>query len=332
MGNVCIVIVTYNNEEEIESCLNSIFERTGLEKEVVVVDNNSKDRTVEIIKKFSDVKLLENDSNLGFGKGVNIGARETGSEFLAVLNPDTEVEEGWLKGLIGPLSEDRIVTTSMVVLKDYPNQVNTCGNHLHFTGLAFARGLGKRKEKFNKMVEVPGISGSSFAMRRKDWENLGGFGTEFFLYHEDTDLSWRANIQGYDVLLNGESVVRHDYSLQVSPLKLYYLERNRYLILRKYLSKGDLMKICPALLATEILAIGWALKNGIGGIKAKLKAIRDGLKFEVKGKTSDIKKILGFAEWKIPESQLSDSWVEKVVRKAANLVFEVNYKTLKGLF
>ncbi|MBT9150976.1 MAG: N-acetylglucosaminyl-diphospho-decaprenol L-rhamnosyltransferase [candidate division WS2 bacterium] len=103
-------------------------------------------------------------------------------------------------------------------------------------------------QKKSTQEYVSGFSGCCFAMRKRDFEELGGFDENFFAYNEDSDLSWRAHLKGFGILYVPTSIVRHDYKLNVPPEKIYHLEKNRYLILRKCFSWKDLLVLFPSLL------------------------------------------------------------------------------------
>ena len=101
---VCIVIVTYNGERYLPALFSSLQEHTNLSQhKVLVVDNASTDRTVELVKKFSEAQLIENQKNLGFAKGNNVGmhwAKEHGFDSIMLLNQDTRVSDRFLEPLL----------------------------------------------------------------------------------------------------------------------------------------------------------------------------------------------------------------------------------------
>src|ERR1035437_7009179 len=147
---VSIVIVTYNSADYVEACINSIDARRGRAAyalEIIVVDNNSSDDTVRILKeRFPSVEVLENDENFGWGRANNQGVARATGDFIVILNPDTLVEEGWLDALIQPLiARRRLLTTPKILIYD-GSTIGNCGNMLHFTVLAFTRGDGADRD------------------------------------------------------------------------------------------------------------------------------------------------------------------------------------------
>ena len=123
------------------------------------------------------------------------------------------------------------------------------------------------------ILPVPAISGAAFAMSRACYEKVGGFDADYFTYFEDTDLSWRARLAGFEVMLAINSVVYHDYEFRFSPQKMYWIERNRHLTLLKCLRKETLLRLLPALLLGEAIVWTYALLRGRATLAAKARAL-----------------------------------------------------------
>ncbi len=257
-----IVVVNYNSRGYLEACLRSLLGEENRDREIVVVDNASTDGSAEYVEQtFPEARVVRNEDNAGYGQGCNVGARHARGQILAFLNPDVTVEPGWLAPLIAALESDPGVglVTSKILLMSDPKRTNTCGNDVHCTGLTLCRGLGMDSDAFAEPEEVDAVSGAAFAVRRETFEALGGFDGQFFMYMEDTDLSWRARLAGYRCMCIPDSIVHHDYSLRFGPRKTFYQERNRYLMLLKSLRWGTLLALLPALLLGEVVTWGFAL-------------------------------------------------------------------------
>ena len=323
-----IIIVTYNHKKYLEHCISSVLKQ-DYPHEVIVVDNCSQDGSSQLVsEKFPDVKLIKSIENKGYGAGNNLGVRHATGEYIAILNPDTIVEDGWLRELVKPLENEKKITTPKILLYD-GSLINTCGNINHFTGLTFTRGLGAEPSTCQKPGYVSGISGCCFAMRRTDFIEMGGFDECFFVYNEDSDLSWRAHLKSFGILYVPTSVVRHDYKLNVPPKKIYYLEKNRYIILRKCLSRGDFLVLSPALMVTELLTFGYAIKHGGEGIRYKLKAIKEGLSAEVGKVTGDKGNLFKSLSTTIPVDQLTFNKREKLFKCWVNKIFKWNFRVVR---
>lgn len=324
---VSVVIVTYFSSKYVDKCLDSVLSNGP--DEVVVVDNASKDDTVEIIRnRFSSVKLLARDDNIGYGAAVNLGVRECKGDVVAVLNPDTIVCKDWLQKLVRTVtSEERTIAVPRIMIYD-GSVVNTCGNHEHFTGLTFTRGLGMHPDNIPDELNVSGISGACFAMGKKDFLRIGGFDEELFLYMEDAELSWRAHSNGYSFVYVNEAVVFHDYKLNVNAEKLFRLENGRYYLLRKFLTTKDMISIGPSLLMSEVLSWGFAVRLGSSGIKYKMRSTMYFFSNPREVQQSDYKKFLSHFDDRIPDDQLSYGFVDKMAKKWANAIYEANYRIL----
>jgi GT2 family glycosyltransferase len=257
-----VIIVNYDAGAYLQNCLLSLRRTLPPHCEIILVDNASTDDSARLVKeRFPEVKLLHSDYNLGFAGGNNSGAQLADGRYLVFLNPDTLVEPGWLQALLGALENDPSagLATSQIVLMQDPQQINTCGNEVHLSGLTLCRAAGSRRDTAGQPSEVGAVSGAAFAIRRDLFERLGGFDPDFFLYMEDTDLSWRARLAGYRCLYVPASVVRHDYRLTFGPHKTFYQERNRYLMLLKNLHWGTLLLLAPSLLLAELVTWGYLL-------------------------------------------------------------------------
>jgi len=267
-----IIVVTYNSRGDIDACLQSVQAHSP-DAETIVVDNLSTDGTLDHVRHcYPAVTAVSAGRNGGYGAGNNLGARLAHGDYLVILNPDTEVEAGWLDPLLETLEERPEVglVTPTILLKGDGEKVNARGNDVHLTGLAFCAGLNEPAPPASARPRpVAAVSGAAFAVRREVWERLGGFDERFFMYLEDTDLSLRARRLGYDILHVPASRIRHCYSVRVSAAKLYHLERNRLLMLRKNLSPRTLALLSPALLLTETLTWAYCLRQGSAYARAK---------------------------------------------------------------
>jgi len=324
-----VIIVNYNHKKYLEACITSILKQDP-PHEIIIVDNCSSDDSIDFItNKFSQIRIVKNIQNLGYGAAVNIGVRHANGKYLVILNPDTIVEDKWLSELIKPLTTDeKLMTTPKILLYD-GSAINTCGNIVHFTGLGFTNGLKKQINAFSDPSFEYGISGCCFAIKKTDFETLSGFDERFFLYCEDTDLTWRAYLNDFRIMYVPWSVVRHDYKLKLSSQKIFYLERNRYLLLRKYLSVKNLVLLSPSLLLTELLIFGFCIKNGNGFVKNKVKSMKQGLSMKVKKIDGDKNKIFKSLTIFIPTDMLTNNKFEKLIKTFTNQIFMVNMNVMR---
>lgn len=246
--------------------------------EIIVVDNKSSDGSAQLVReRYPQVRLIENRENRGFAAGCSQGAGAATTDVLVFLNQDTRVCAGWLSNLLAALNSDASIglVTSMLVLMSDPDKINACGQDVHFSGLAFLRGLMQPRESklYRAQEEVNAVAGASFAIRRSLWQDLGGFDDTLFMYYEETDLSWRAQLAGFSCVYAPGSVVYHDYRpARPSPSSLIYSKRNRYILLLKQWRWATLLLLLPGLLLAELVDWAHSILIGKPGVRAKISA------------------------------------------------------------
>jgi GT2 family glycosyltransferase len=272
-----VIIVNYNGKEVLEPCLSSLSDSLGSQDEILLFDNASTDGSPDFIEQsFPHIRVIRSKENLGFGSANNLAARQAAGQYLAFLNPDTTVEPGWLEALISILGSDPTIglATSKILQMDDPDRVSGCGNEVHISGLALGRGMGMHRDAFPEIEDLAAISGASFAARKDVFEAVGGFDGDFFMYVEDTDLSFRTRLAGYRLVHVPQSVVYHDYTLSFGPQKTFYQERNRYVMLLKNLRWPTLLLLLPALILAEVVTWGFVLLREKRNLRNKLDAYR----------------------------------------------------------
>jgi GT2 family glycosyltransferase len=272
-----IILVGYNSAEWLPLALPALVQQDyPANFEVIFVDNGSSDDSVEFVRStFPTVRVIESVHNGGYAGGNNLGARHARGEVLAFVNPDTCAAPNWLLELVRPLVGERSIglTTSKIVRMDARETINACGNDISLSGITTCRAAGEPAATIAADEDVSAVSGAACAIRRNLFLRLGGFDEHFFMYLEDTDLSWRVRLAGYRCRLAARSVVAHDYTLRLTATKTERIERNRYLMLAKNLSLRSLFALIPSFLAGEVATWGWALSHGPRHTAAKLKAI-----------------------------------------------------------
>ena len=269
-----IVVVVHNARPYLEGCLASLLSQTYPLYEIIVVDNASTDGSLEIARQCAVVRTISSSINLGYASGNNLGMRQAQGDLLAFVNPDTEAEPDWLTELVAAMmSAPNIgLVTSKVLLFDRRDRVNTIGNSVHFTGLGFCRRLNGRDAPGRQVEDVAAVSGAAFLIRRDLMERLAGFDESFFMYLEDTDLSWRARLLGYRCVAAHGSRIYHHFSVRLGAPKVFFLERNRYLMLLKNYRLTTLFWLLPALLVSEVVTWGYVAVAGPSHTRAKFHA------------------------------------------------------------
>jgi hypothetical protein len=272
-----IILVNYNNQEDLIRCLPGLFLTKDVTYQVILVDNASTDGSPAVLEAaFPGLEVVRAQSNLGFAEGCNLGAKYAQGEYLVFLNPDTVVKPDWLAPLVACLEQQPKagMVTSKILLLEQPGLINTAGNNIHISGITLCRGARQPEENLTEPTEVSAVSGAAFAIRHSLFDFLGGFDSDYFMYMEDTDLSWRARLAGYNCLYEPKSLVYHDYTLKFRGHKTFYQERNRYITLLKNLNWRSLAALIPVLILAEVVTWGFVITQQRVQWKDKLLAYR----------------------------------------------------------
>ncbi len=182
------------------------------------------------------------------------------------MNPDVIPAPGFRAAIEAPLADGRGWDAWMgLVTDDGGRTINTEGGVVHFTGIAWAGGAGRpRADSDPHPREVGFLSGACTAIPLARWRELGGFPPEFFLYHEDVDLSLRLRLAGGRIGIEPSAVIDHDYDFDKGAQKWLRLERNRWAVLIRDYPAALLVLLAPALLATELALLPVAIAGGWG--------------------------------------------------------------------
>jgi GT2 family glycosyltransferase len=229
---VTVVVPTLAADDALADCLRSLESQTFDRFEVIVVDNSGARRAnADHVTEGVRVRVLANDRNAGFGAAINQAFHASQAPYLAALNDDAVAEPHWLEALVA--AADARPSAGM-----FASQVRLAGsNRLDSAGMLIAadgsskqRGHGDAPEQFDKVKDALCPSGSAALYRRTMLDQIGLFDESFFLYCEDTDLGLRARRAGFECAYVPAAIVEHRYSHsagRASPLKAYYVERNR---------------------------------------------------------------------------------------------------------
>jgi len=239
---VSIVILSFNGTEYLKDCLSSVLAQTYPDMEVIVVDNASEDGSPELVEEqFPSVRLIRNSSNLGFAAGNNVGIRLALGDYILLLNQDTRVDAYCLEELVEVASNDELtgICTPKLLAMNEPAQIDAVGILLYRDLSIMNRGIGEKDVgQYDCQEEVFATSGAASLYRRRMLKEIGLFDEDYFLLHEEDDLTWRARFVGWRCVYAPKAVVYHAHSASTglySPLKLYYGERNRIWVVAKFL-------------------------------------------------------------------------------------------------
>ncbi|MEC5164350.1 GT2 family glycosyltransferase [Flavobacterium sp. PL11] len=239
---VSIVSINYDQPDVTCEMLASLQKITYPNIEVFVVDNASPTTSPAIIKeKYPEVQLLISEKNLGFAGGNNIALRKAQGEYILLLNNDTEVKPDFLESLVDLLQADTSIgIVSPKILYFYENNTIQYAGTSSMNSITSRAGSDGDKSidmgQYNQIKETFYPHGACMMMSRKVLEEVGLLYEGYFLYYEEYDFAERVKNAGYTIYYQPNSTILHKESISTgknSPLKTYYLNRNRVLFLRR---------------------------------------------------------------------------------------------------
>jgi hypothetical protein len=272
---VSVIIVNYNGMPHIDGCVSSVLRQTYSNFEVIFVDNNSSDGSLNYAKaKLPELIFVANDRNLGYAGGINSGLVHAAGQYIAPLNVDTEVAPDWLAAMANFLEANPLTgaVTPKILLFHERDKINAKGLNIHITGLGFCRGLYKKDDGAIDPEKVTGVSGCSYLIRREVLKQIGGAPEECFMGNDDVVISWLLNLAGYEMYCVPEAVVLHKYHPKMGPDKLFRLEKNRQALLLSSLKPFTLVACLPVFVAIELMVVIYSMTKGKTYIRAKLDA------------------------------------------------------------
>jgi N-acetylglucosaminyl-diphospho-decaprenol L-rhamnosyltransferase len=216
-------IVAYRSRQLLRDCLVSLREHAPARPmHVVVVDNDSRDGTVEMVGGFPEVELIEAGRNLGFSAATNLAAARSGGRYFLALNPDTRVHPGTLDRLLGVMDANPAIgicgcrleredgTFDHAARRAFPTPLGALG---HFSGIGRKDGapaaLAQYRAPAVEQGPVDAVSGAFMLIRRRALEEVGSFDEGYWLYMEDLDLCYRFAQAGWLTWYEPSVVVTH---------------------------------------------------------------------------------------------------------------------------
>jgi GT2 family glycosyltransferase len=270
MCSLSVVIVTHDNRDAVREALSALTAQLDDGDELIVVDNDSSDGTADAVRDVApDAIVIDAGVNLGFAAGCNRGASAASGELLLFLNPDAVVAPGFREAIERPLAGGRgWAAWQGLITAEAGSLVNTRGGVVHFTGIAWAGGAGEPvgpaegRTPYGARIQPGFVSGACLAIPRAVFDRVGGFAGQFFLYHEDVDLSLRLRLAGHALGVEPAARAEHDYEFAKGPAKWRRLERNRWATLIRTYPAALLALLAPALLATELALVPVSFAGG----------------------------------------------------------------------
>lgn len=209
---VSIIIVSFNSKDDLEICLGSVFEKTSLPHEIIIVDNNSLDDTKnyldELAREKQNIKLIKNPENSGFSKANNQGIKISRGKFIILLNPDTVVTEGWLENMLAHVKEG---VGAVGAVSNYVCGDQQIENYFKPEGYISIQDAGNRLKEINrgKSIQTKLLIAFCVLIPRTVIDHAGMLDEDFFLNHEDFEYSIRLRRNGYKLVVASDVFVYH---------------------------------------------------------------------------------------------------------------------------
>lgn len=240
---VAVVILNYKVKKEIQKCIRSVQDSTYKNIVTIVIDNNSEDQLEKEIRKFKDIYFYQNNENLGYTGGNNIGIRialKMEIDFILVLNPDTTIDKKCIENLVNGLEKTGASIVGPKIYLSGTKQIWYAGGIMDMDNvIGRHRGVDEKDiGQYDKVEETDYITGAAILIKSEVFKKIGFFDEKFFLYYEDADFCMRARKAGFKIFYMPEAKVYHENASSAglgSPLQDYFITRNRMIYGAKHL-------------------------------------------------------------------------------------------------
>lgn len=331
---VSILICHLNGEKIIGNCLESLSKTTYPDYDIHLILNGTEDNSEKVIKKFfwrdkndkiNRVKIYKSDKNLGYTGGFNYLLKKVmsnTSKYIASINNDTEVDKNWLIELVkfaeknnADICQPKIKSMRDKKMFEY---AGAAGGFMDKYGYPFCRGrifseLEEDKGQYNTPLRIFWACGSCSLFKKELFNKIGFLQEDFFLYAEETDFCWRANLVGAKIFNVPSSVIYHlgHYSINKEKMEAereYYLHRNTLIMFFENYSDETIKKLKFRRISLEILsALAFPRTKLIAVIKA-LNWIRKNKKL-IQKKNEEVQKLRKISDKEIQKNMLNKSIV-----------------------
>jgi GT2 family glycosyltransferase len=268
---VSIVVVTWNSAAHLRRCLEAVSKLTGIERELIVIDNASADDSAAIAETFA-ATLIRNDDNRGFAAAANQGIAASRGEFIQLLNPDCFLEAGYcaaLAGALGMAGEKFGMATGKLLSAGRPGVIDSKGIRMSRSGRHFDIDQNLPDDDDDVDGEVFGVSGAAAMYRRTFLDDVAVLGEvfdeDFFAFREDADLSWRGRLFGWRAVYVADAIAHH--VRRVTPERRNELPavinmhsvKNRFLLRLKNEGAWLALRNAPFELTRDLVVLGAAV-------------------------------------------------------------------------
>lgn len=271
MIKASVIIPNWNGENLLKDCLFSLQNQSFKGFEIILVDNNSTDKSFEYVsKKFPQVKILNLKKNYGFARAINEGVKASNAKYVILLNNDTKTDKDFIKNLVECADlHPEVISVNSKLLNFYDKKfIDGVGILINEVGQARSIGWQEKDQgQFEKEEYIFGATGGASLFKRLEFLKLGGFDENYFMYSEEVDFAFRAQFQGFKSIYCPNAIVYHKHKATAKefPQKVEYWQfRNMTLTIIKDFPTKLLFKKWRWLkiILVHLNTIFYQLKNG----------------------------------------------------------------------
>lgn len=270
---ISVVIPNYNGKKYLENCIRSLVASDFKEFEIIVVDNNSEDGSIDYLEKnFPEVKIVMIDHNSGFSYAVNRGIEHSKYPYVFLLNNDTIIDYKALGYLYKRISEnENCFSVSSKMIQYYKSHlIDDAGDFYSIFGIAVKRGWNSPIKKYLKYDSIFSSCAGAAIYRKNIFDKIGYFDETFFAYMEDVDIGYRAKTYGYDNFYEPDAEVKHIVSgtlgIKKNAFKTKLSARNNVYVIYKNMPLWQIVINMPFLIFGFMMKWLMFCKNGFGSI------------------------------------------------------------------
>lgn len=225
--SISIIIPCFNAEQYVKSCLDSVLTNITASDEVIVIDDGSRDKTNNILKSYRSKKLhiMKHTENIGPSRARNEGAKAAVGDILFFLDVDTKIADKTLPVIREFFTKYKEVGGIQCELRLSDSSLDSIGHFMTVSGFPYEVGVKENPLKYQTVRTIFGAKSAGMAVRHNVFQEINGFDESYLIYGEDTDLSWRIELAGYDLkYLPGSIVYHHQKSSMTegTTMRVYY--------------------------------------------------------------------------------------------------------------
>ena len=337
---ITIAVITYNGEHLLEECLSAIKSQDYPEYEIMIVDNNSTDRSVDLVReKFPEVRVLQMKENRGPNPARNVAILKSDTSYTLLVDDDAVLTPNCLRILMKAMKEcsDVGICHPRVALYDDRTRIQYDGTRIYYIGAAILKNSGASiQQASKKTIPVTAVSGVTMLVERDKALQIGLFDEDYFFGWTDTDFSFRMTISGFKCLNVPQTVVYHKMKKR-GLCKAFYQIRNRWYFILKNYSSRTIFFLSPFLLVYELNLLLFLImkRTLVEYFKANFAVIKNfGKLMKKRGKVQTLKKIsdrevLCAGDFYMREDLIEKKYL-KLGRNILNRVFNLYWEAVEN--